>query len=211
MKSNQIFITLRRLNPASKVSVEIKSFYIRIVFEVRKGAGNIKIAFHASTAFKDIVWYTLKAFRRPRHSETAQQIWIIKAGPYADFSKQECAVQMSAFYAGRGMRIQRKPLWYSRFQVKKNLHDWRGKRGWGCDRSLLVRTFKAILTLRVHRIMDVDYQTDRPFFCYKNKICRWKIWYLHNICSKHSWWVFLRTTVTERFYLCFGAGIRNIM
>ena len=55
MKSNQIFITLRRLNPASKVSVEIKSFYIRIVFEVRKGAGNIKIAFHASTAFKDIV------------------------------------------------------------------------------------------------------------------------------------------------------------
>ena len=55
MKSNQIFITLRRLNPASKVSVGIKLFYIRIVFEVRKGAGNIKIAFHASTAFKDFV------------------------------------------------------------------------------------------------------------------------------------------------------------
>ena len=54
MKSNQI-LTLRRLNPASKVSVEIKLFYIRIVFEVRQGVGNIKIAFHASTAFKDIV------------------------------------------------------------------------------------------------------------------------------------------------------------
>ena len=57
MKSNQVFITLRRLNPASKVSVEIKKIYIyiRIVYEVRKGEGNIKIASHASTAFKDIV------------------------------------------------------------------------------------------------------------------------------------------------------------
>ena len=55
MKSNQVFVTLRSLNPASKVSVEIKKIYIRIVYEVRKGEGNIKIASHASTAFKDII------------------------------------------------------------------------------------------------------------------------------------------------------------
>ena len=74
--------------------------------------------------------------------------------------------------AGRGMRMQRKSLVYSRFRVKKTCMTEGEGGGGGCDRTLPVRTYKAILTLRVHRIMDVGYQTDRPFFCYKNKICR---------------------------------------
>ena len=44
-----------------------------------------------------------------------------KAGLYADFTKQGCAVQMPALLkkAGRGMRMQRKSLVYSRFRVQK--------------------------------------------------------------------------------------------
>ena len=63
------------------------------------------------------------------------------------------------------MRMQRKSLVYSRFWVKKTcMTEGEGGGGGGCDHTLLVRTYKAILTLRVHRIMDVGYQTDRPFF-----------------------------------------------
>ena len=52
-----------------------------------------------------------------------------KAGPYADFSKQGCAMQMPAFYekGGRGMRMQRKSLVYSRFRVKKTCMTERGR------------------------------------------------------------------------------------
>ena len=64
------------------------------------------------------------------------------------------------------MRMRRKSLVYSRFRVKKKTCMTKGERegGGGCDRTLLVRTYQTILTLRVHGIMDVDYHTDRPLF-----------------------------------------------
>ena len=77
-------------------------------------------------------------------------------------------VQTLAFYEKGGYRDAnaKKILGLQQVLGKKNKPAL--LKGWGgCDRTLLVRAYKAILTLRVHRIMGVDYQTDRPFFCYK--------------------------------------------
>ena len=56
-------------------------------------------------------------------------------------------------------------------------------KGGGCDRTLLVRTYKATL-------MDVDYQTDRPFSAIKIKFAGEKsdifIISIHNIVGGYS-------------------------
>ena len=68
--------------------------------------------------------------------------------------------------SGRGCECKENSLMYSRFRVKKTAL-LKGKGG-GCDRTLLVRTYKATL-------MDVDYQTDRPFSAIKIKFAGEKI------------------------------------
>ena len=83
------------------------------------------------------------------------------------------------------MRMQRKFLGVQQVSGKKKTALLKGKGGGGrgCDRTLLVRTYKATL-------MDVDYQTDRPFSAIKIKFAGEKsdifIIFIHNIVGGYS-------------------------
>ena len=65
-----------------------------------------------------------------------------------------------------------------------------GGGGGGCDRTLLVRTYITILTLRVHGIMDVDYTLTDLFSAIKIKFAGEKsdifIISVHNIVGGYS-------------------------